>query len=39
MKSLNVINFYLTKPIYDELNKEHKWARRIHNLKRKPVYI
>ena len=39
MKSLNAINFYLTKPIYDELNKEHKWARRIHNLKRKSVYL
>ena len=39
MKSLNVINFYLTKPIYGELIKEHKWARRIHNFNRKPVYI
>ena len=39
MKSLNVINFYLTKPIYEELIKEHKWAKRIHNLKRKPVHI
>lgn len=39
MKSLNVINFYLTKPIYEELIKEHKWARRIHNLKRKPICI
>ena len=39
MKSINAINFYLTKPIYDELNKEHKWARRIHNLNRKPVCI
>ena len=39
MKSLNAINFYLTKPIYDELNKEHKWARRIHNFNRKPVYL
>ena len=39
MKILNAINFYLTKPIYEELIKEHKWAKRIHNLKRKPVYI
>ena len=39
MKALEEINFYLTKPIYEELNKEHKWARRIHNLNRKPVYI
>ena len=39
MKSLNVINFYLTKPVYDELNKEHRWARRIHILNRKPVHI
>ena len=39
MKILNAINFYLTKPIYDELNKEHRWTRRIHNLKRKPVYL
>ena len=39
MKPLEYINFYLTKPIYEELNKEHKWAKRIHNLNRKPVYI
>ena len=39
MKALEEINFYLTKPIYEELNKEHKWAKRIHNLNRKPVYI
>lgn len=39
MKSLNAINFYLTKPIYEELIKEHKWARRIHNFNRKPVHI
>ena len=39
MKALNVINFYLTKPIYEELVKEHRWARRIHNLNRKPVYV
>ena len=39
MKILDAINFYLTKPIYDELNKEHRWARRIHNLNRKPVYL
>ena len=39
MKSINAINFYLTEPVYDELNKEHRWARRIHTLKRKPVYI
>ena len=39
MKTLNNINFYLTKPIFDELNKEYKWAKRIHNLIRKPIYI
>ena len=39
MKILDVINFYLTVPIYAELIKEHKWARRIHNFNRKPVYI
>lgn len=39
MKSLNVINFYLTKPIHEELIKEHKWAKRIHNLNRKPVSL
>ena len=39
MKTLHNINFYLTKPIFDELNKEHKWAKRIHNLNRKPIYI
>ena len=39
MKILDVINFYITKPIYEELIKEHKWARRIHNLNRKPVYL
>lgn len=39
MKALEEINFYLTKPIYEELIKEHKWAKRIHNLNRKPVYI
>lgn len=39
MKSLNVVNFYLTKPLYEELVKEHKWARRVHNLNRKPIYL
>ena len=39
MKLLEEINFYLTTPIYEELIKEHRWARRIHNLNRKPVYI
>ena len=39
MKLLKGINFYLTKPIYEELNKDHRWARRIHNLNRKPVYL
>ena len=39
MKALEEINFYLTKPIYEELIKEHRWALRIHNLNRKPVYI
>ena len=39
MKPLEYINFYLTKPIYEELIKEHKWAKRIHNLNRRPIYI
>lgn len=39
MRVLEYINFYLTKPIYEELNKEHKWARRIHNLNCKPVCL
>ena len=39
MKALEKINFYLTKPIYEELIKDHIWAKRIHNLNRKPVYI
>ena len=39
MRILQEINFYLTKPIYEELIKEHRWAIRIHNLNRKPVYI
>ena len=39
MKILDEINFYLTKPIYEELIKEHKWALRIHDFNRKPVYI
>ncbi|MEG0486293.1 MAG: hypothetical protein RR575_00010 [Acinetobacter sp.] len=39
MRVLQEINFYLTKPIYEELVKEYKWARRIHNLNRKPVYL
>ena len=39
MKILDEINFYLTKPIYEELIKEHKWAKRIHNLNRKPVHV
>ena len=39
MKVLEHINFYLTKPIYEELIKDHRWAIRIHNLNRKPVYI
>ena len=39
MRLLEEITFYLTKPIYEELIKEHRWAIRIHNLNRKPVYI
>ena len=39
MKTLDAINFYLTAPIYEELLKEHRWARRIHNFNRKPVYL
>ena len=39
MKTLHDINFYLTKPIYEELIKEHKWAKRVHKLNRKQIYI
>lgn len=39
MRLLEEINFYLTKPIYEELIKEHRWAIRIHSLYRKPVHI
>ena len=39
MKPLEYINFYLTQPIYEELIKEHKWAKRIHDLNRRPIYI
>ena len=39
MRILQEINFYLTKPIYEELIKDHRWAKRIHNLNRNPVYI
>ena len=39
MRVLPEINFYLTKPIYEELIKEHRWAKRIHNLNQNPVYI
>ena len=39
MKSLNAINFYLTRSIYEELIKEHNWAIRIHNSNRRPVHI
>ena len=38
MRLLEEINFYLTKPIYEELIKEHRWATRIHSPYRKPVY-
>lgn len=36
MRVLEVINFYLTKPIYEELIKDHRWAKRLHNLYAKP---
>lgn len=39
MRTLEYVNFCLTKLIFEELNKEHKWAKRIHNLNHKPVYI
>ena len=39
MRMLHAINFYLTKPIYNELLKEHKWARRLDNFNRKPVHV
>lgn len=39
MRILQEITFYLTKPVYEELIKDHRWAKRIHNLNRKPVYI
>ena len=39
MRVLPEINFYLTKPIYEELIKEHGWAKRVHNLNGIPVYL
>ena len=39
MRLLHAINFYLTKPIYNELLKKHKWARRLDNFNRKPVHV
>ena len=39
MRALEHVNFYLTKPIFEELNKEHKWARRVHNLKGRSIYL
>ena len=36
MRILPEINFYLTKPIYEELIKDHRWAWRVHNLHSKP---
>lgn len=39
MKPLEYINFYLTKPIYEELTKDHRGKKRIHNLNRNPVHI
>ncbi len=39
MKILDEVNFYLTRSIYEELIKEHKWAIRIHKFNRKPVCL
>lgn len=39
MRLLEEINFYLTKPIYEELVKEHNWAKRVHNLNGRPIYL
>ena len=39
MRLLLAINFYLTKTLYNELVKEYKWARRLDNFNRKPVYV
>ena len=39
MRLLHAINFYLTKTLYNELVKEYKWARRLDNFNRKPVYV
>ena len=39
MKNLNAINFYLTRSIYEELIKEHKWAKRVVYKKKKPVHV
>ena len=36
MKGLEEINFYLTKPIYAELIRDHRWAWRVPNLHNKP---
>ena len=39
MRLLHAINFYLTKTLYNELVREYKWARRLDNFNRKPVYV
>ena len=39
MRLLPAINFYLTKTLYNELVREYKWARRLDNFNRKPVYV
>ena len=36
MRILPEINSYLTKPIYEELIRDHRWAWRVHNLHSKP---
>lgn len=36
MRILKEITFYLTKPIYEELIRDHRWAWRVHNLHSKP---
>ena len=36
MRVLQEITFYLTKPIFEELNKEHNWTWGVHTLHSKP---
>ena len=39
MKSLNAINFYLTRELYKELLSTYNWAKRVVYKKKKPVHV